>query len=58
MLTGNPVRQFERYPTRAAADAWYEQLTKAVYQHADTNDVLYRFDASSDYNPAPDLRKD
>jgi homoserine O-acetyltransferase len=57
MLTGNSVRQFERYPTRAAADAYYEQLTKAVYQRADTNDVLYRYDASSDYNPAPDLER-
>jgi homoserine O-acetyltransferase len=57
MLTGNPVRQFEKYPTRAAADAWYEQFTKLVYQRADTNDVLYRYDASSDYNPAPDLEK-
>jgi homoserine O-acetyltransferase len=57
MLTGNPVRQYERYPTRAAADAYYEQLTKTVYQRVDTNDVLYRYDASSDYNPAPDLEK-
>lgn len=57
MLTGNPVRQYERYPTRAAADAYYEQLTKTVYQRVDTNDVLYRYDASSDYNPTPDLEK-
>jgi homoserine O-acetyltransferase len=57
MITGNPVRQFEKYPTRAAADAWYEQITKRVYEHRDTNDVLYAADASSDYNPAPDLEK-
>ena len=57
VLTGNPVRQFEKYPTRAAADAWYEQSAKTFYERLDTNDVLYRLDASSDYNPAPDLEK-
>ena len=24
IMTGNPVRQFEAYPTREAADAWYQ----------------------------------
>jgi homoserine O-acetyltransferase len=57
MITGNPVRQFEKYPTRAAADAWYEQITQRVYENRDTNNVLYYLDASSDYNPAPDLEK-
>jgi homoserine O-acetyltransferase/O-succinyltransferase len=57
VVTGNPVRQYEKYPTRAAADAWYEQSAKTFYERLDTNDVLYRLDASSDYNPAPDLEK-
>ncbi len=57
IATGNPLRQYEKYPTRAAADAWYERTAKNFYEHLDTNDVLYRLDASSDYNPAPDLEK-
>jgi homoserine O-acetyltransferase len=59
MMTGNPVRQFEKYPTRAAADAWYESLTKFAYERVDSdpNDRLYQYEASSDYNPAPGLEK-
>lgn len=57
IVTGNPVRQYEKYPTRATADAWYERTAKNFYEHLDTNDVLYRLDASSDYNPAPDLER-
>jgi homoserine O-acetyltransferase len=56
MMTGNPVRQFEAYPTRAAADAWYQRLTASASQ-VDVNDALYWYEASSDYNPGPDLEK-
>lgn len=57
IMVSNPVRQFENYPTRAAADAWYDRMTQGAYKHADANDKLYQYDASSDYNPAPDLEK-
>lgn len=57
MMTGNPARQFEKYLTRAAPDAWYERITKYVYEHVDVNDALYRYDASSDHNPSSDLEK-
>lgn len=57
IMVSNPVRQFEKYPTRAAADAWYDLMIQGAYQHADANDRLYQYDASSDYNPAPDLEK-
>ena len=56
IMTGNPVKQFEAYPTREAADAWYQRLTTAARQ-VDVNDALYQYDASSDYNPSPDLEK-
>ena len=56
IMTGNPVKQFEAYPTRGAADAWYQRLTTAAYQ-VDVNDALYQYEASSDYNPSPDLEK-
>jgi homoserine O-acetyltransferase/O-succinyltransferase len=54
MMIGNPVRQYESYPTQAAADAWYEQIVQRAYT-TDTNNKLYYYDASSDYNPSPDL---
>jgi homoserine O-acetyltransferase len=57
MMTGNPVRQFEKYPTRAAADAWYHDIVATAYTYADANDRLYQYDSSRDYNPAPDLEK-
>jgi homoserine O-acetyltransferase len=57
IMGGNPVNQYKRYPTRAAADAWYEGMIKAAKGRRDANDVLYRLDASSDYDPGPDLEK-
>jgi homoserine O-acetyltransferase/O-succinyltransferase len=56
IMTGNPVKQFETHPTKADADQWYESL-KDIYERRDTNDALYSYDSSSDYNPAPDLEK-
>ena len=32
-------------------------MAQPAYEHADANDRLYQYDASSDYNPAPDLEK-
>jgi len=57
IMTGNPLRQNEQYPTRAAADAWYERITKSVHERRDANDALYYYQSSSDYDPAPDLEK-
>jgi homoserine O-acetyltransferase len=56
IMTGDPVRQFEAYPTRAAADAWYERIVTSASK-VDVNDALYQYDASSDYDPSPDLEK-
>lgn len=57
IMISNPVREFETYPTRAASDAGYENLVKFFYERVDANDALYSLEASSDYNPAPDLEK-
>jgi homoserine O-acetyltransferase len=57
IMTGNPARQYESYPTRAAADKWYDRTIELAAKHADANNTLYHYDASSDYNPAPDLEK-
>ncbi len=43
-------------PTRAEAIAYYQMLSARAHQ-LDANDILYRFEASADYNPEPDLEK-
>ncbi|MHB8354093.1 MAG: alpha/beta fold hydrolase [Burkholderiales bacterium] len=43
-------------PTRADAIAHYRTLS-ANARLLDANDMLYRFEASADYNPQPDLEK-
>jgi homoserine O-acetyltransferase/O-succinyltransferase len=57
IMNGNPAKQYESYPTRAAADTWYDHTVERAAKHADANNVLYQYDASSDYNPTPDLNK-
>ena len=57
IMTSNPVWAFETYPTKAAADEWYDSIVKRAFEQRDTNDALYFYEASSDYNPAPDLEK-
>lgn len=55
MMVQSPVRLYEKYPTRAAADAYYDQVMQPA--STDANDRLYQYDASRDYNAAPDLEK-
>jgi homoserine O-acetyltransferase len=43
-------------PTREAADKLVDQRLAAPFP-ADANDFLYQWDASRDYNPAPDLAR-
>ncbi|TFU06125.1 alpha/beta fold hydrolase [Polymorphobacter arshaanensis] len=48
-----PVRQQADYPTRAAAEKALEGQVEASIAASDANDVIYRLDASRNYNPAP-----
>lgn len=48
-----PVRQQADYPTRAAAEKALEGMVEASIAASDANDVIYRLDASRNYNPAP-----
>ena len=57
IMNSSPTRQYEKYPTRAAADAWYDRIIQGARTHGEANNVLYHYDASIDYNPAPDLEK-
>ncbi len=43
-------------PDREKAIAYYDQITQAA-RRLDANDYLYRWEASRDYNPQPDLQK-
>ena len=52
MMTGNPAELHQFAPTRELADIEYENLKQRALA-ADANDMLYAFDASRDYNPAP-----
>ena len=46
----------ELAPTREKGLAYYDRLVENA-THLDANDYLYRFEASADYNPWPDLGK-
>jgi homoserine O-acetyltransferase len=43
-------------PTREKANALYDQIVQGA-KRLDANDYLYRWEASADYNPQPDLEK-
>jgi homoserine O-acetyltransferase len=43
-------------PTREKANAYYDQIVLRA-KRLDANDFLYRWEASVDYNPEPDLEK-
>jgi homoserine O-acetyltransferase/O-succinyltransferase len=55
MMTSSPLQWHKNGPTRDAADAWYEDQIKTRFAATDANDMLYQYNASRDYNPAPRL---
>jgi homoserine O-acetyltransferase/O-succinyltransferase len=56
MMTSSPLQMLKQSPTRAEADAAFERL-KDRAMRTDANDMLYQFESSTDYNPAPNLEK-
>jgi len=56
LMTNNPARMQTEAPDRASATKMYDTLV-ANAGKTDANDVLYWFESSWDYNPAPDLSK-
>jgi homoserine O-acetyltransferase len=56
MMTSSALQMYKQNPTREKADAAFEKLMETATRK-DANDMLYQFDASSDYNPEPDLEK-
>jgi homoserine O-acetyltransferase len=54
MMLSSPIELHHDAPTRNRADDEYEAM-KVHALSTDANDMLYAFDASRDYNPAPRL---
>lgn len=57
VMTSSPLQMQKNYPTREKADKYLDDWMKMREQISDANDLLYAFDASRNYNPAPGLAK-
>ena len=55
LMTGSPLQLQKQAPTRAEADKLFDAQVKSRLENVDANDMLYQFDASRDYDPAPAL---
>lgn len=53
---GGDQAYYRQAPTRAKADALLDTRLKAPFR-GDANDILYQWDSSRDYNPAPTLER-
>jgi homoserine O-acetyltransferase/O-succinyltransferase len=56
-MVSSPLQWQKQAPTREAADKLFDQLVANYQKQFDANDMLYQFDASRDYDPAPELEK-
>jgi len=54
-MTSSPLQWQKQAPTREAADRMFDEMVKRQLARTDANDMLYAFDASRDYDPAPKL---
>jgi homoserine O-acetyltransferase len=54
-MVSSPLQWQKAAPTREAADRLFEEQMRARGAGADANDMLYAFEASRDYDPAPRL---
>ena len=57
MMTSAPLVQHRQAPTRDRADTTIRAYIDGRFRTQDANDMLYQFDASSDYDPSPHLEK-
>jgi homoserine O-acetyltransferase len=56
MMTSSPLQMLKQSPTRPQADVAFDKVKERAMR-GDANDMLYQFESSTDYNPAPDLEK-
>jgi homoserine O-acetyltransferase/O-succinyltransferase len=58
IMTSTPLQLLKQAPTREQADQLFERrFYGPPARPTDPNDMLYYYDCSRDYNPAPDLEK-
>jgi len=57
MMSSSPLQMQKTSPTRDAADKFLDDWLAQRLRSTDANDMLYQFDASRNYNPAPALEK-
>jgi homoserine O-acetyltransferase len=55
LMTSVPLQWQKELPTRAAADSALAARTARTLAAQDANDMIYQFEASREYNPAPHL---
>lgn len=56
-MGSSPLQYQKNNPTREAADKFLADQMKSRMATTDANDLLYQFDSSRNYNPAPKLEK-
>ncbi|GAB3289615.1 alpha/beta fold hydrolase [Hymenobacter humi] len=54
-MTSSPWQMQKAAPTRELAEAALAKIQTRFFSSLDANDMIYQFDASRDYNPAPHL---
>ncbi len=54
-MTSSPLQMQKQASTREEADRLFDNRVRASLNNRDANDMLYQFDCSRDYNPAPRL---
>ena len=57
IMTSSPLQLYKQSPTREQADQAFERRFYGQARATDPNDMLYHYDCSRDYNPAPALEK-
>lgn len=57
LMSSNPVLRQQQAPALADADRELDAYVAAGLKRSDANDLLYQFEASHDYDPAPLLEK-
>ncbi len=57
IASGSALQMQEKVPTRDATDAAVRDFVKKFSEEHDATDLLYRMEASRDYDPSPQLEK-
>jgi homoserine O-acetyltransferase len=56
-MSSCPLEMQKQAPTREASERLYHQTVNRLVGRMDANDTVYQFDASRQYNPAPELNR-